>query len=133
MVPKQREMDSIVRQVFEAIESKDHLSSTLLVLCGDHGMNDAGNHGGSAVGETSPALVFISPKFKTITTGVASPAEFREDFQYYKVVEQSDIVPTLGGLLGFPVPVNNLGAFIKEFLPLWSNSKQRHYTFSSQD
>ncbi|KAH8821521.1 GPI ethanolamine phosphate transferase-like protein 2 [Xylogone sp. PMI_703] len=125
MVPKQREMDSVIRQVYEAIESKDYLKSTLLVLCGDHGMNDAGNHGGSAPGETSPALVFISPKFKSIATHIQVPAEFREDFQYYKVVEQSDIAPTLGGLLGFPVPVNNLGAFIPEFLPLWQDKKDK--------
>ena len=124
MIPKQREMDGIVRQIYEAIETRDSLKSTLLVLCGDHGMNDAGNHGGSAPGETSPALVFISPKLKAITSGFESPAQFQEDFRYYTTVEQSDIAPTLGALLGFPVPRNNLGAFINDFLPFWPNSKQ---------
>jgi ethanolaminephosphotransferase len=119
MVPKQREMDSIVQQIYEAIEKHEYLESTLLVLCGDHGMNDAGNHGGSAPGETSPALIFISPKLKEITLGSESPANFRDDFQYYTSVEQSDIAPTLGALLGFPVPRNNLGAFIVDFLPFW--------------
>jgi ethanolaminephosphotransferase len=122
MIPKQREMDSIVRQIYEAIETEESLKSTLLVLCGDHGMNDAGNHGGSAPGETSPALVFISPKLKTITSGYESPASFEDEFQYYTVVEQSDIAPTLGALLGFPAPRNNLGAFITDFLPFWPNS-----------
>ena len=103
--------------------TKDHLNSTLLVLCGDHGMNDAGNHGGSAPGETSPALVFISPKLKAINSGSESPARLREDFQYYQTVEQSDIAPTLGALLGFPVPRNNLGAFIFDFLDFWPNRK----------
>lgn len=112
-------MDSIVRQIYEAIETKEFLKSTLLVLCGDHGMNDAGNHGGSAAGETSPALVFISPKLTTIAPLVQSPAPFNGDFQYYTVIEQSDIAPTLGALLGFPVPRNNLGAFITNFLPMW--------------
>jgi len=119
MIPKQHEMDGIVRQIYEAIETEDFLKSTLLVLCGDHGMNDAGNHGGSSPGETSPALVFISPKLKDITSGLLSPAPFNEDFRYYKHISQSDIAPTLGGLLGFPVPRNNLGAFIADFLPLW--------------
>ena len=64
MLPKQREMDSIVKLMYETIQAKDRFKSTLIVLAGDHGMNDAGNHGGSAEGETSPALVFISPKFK---------------------------------------------------------------------
>jgi ethanolaminephosphotransferase len=121
MIPKQREMDGIVRQIYEAIETEESLKSTLLVLCGDHGMNDAGNHGGSASGETSPALVFISPKLQTITSGLQAPAIFNDDFQYYTTVEQSDIAPTLGALLGFPVPQNNLGAFIPSFLPFWSN------------
>jgi len=44
MIPKQREMDSIVKQVYEAMETKQKLQSTLLVLLGDHGMNDAGLH-----------------------------------------------------------------------------------------
>jgi len=121
MIPKQHEMDSIVHQIYEAIEAEDFLKSTLLVLCGDHGMNDAGNHGGSSPGETSPALVFISPKLKTIASGLPSPAPFNEAFRYYNHVSQSDIAPTLGGLLGFPVPRNNLGAFIVDFLPLWSS------------
>lgn len=123
MIPKQHEMDGIVSQLYDAMTTKDHLKSTLLVLLGDHGMNDAGNHGGSAPGETSPALVFISPMLKTVGRGVESPAPFREDFQYYYTIEQSDIAPTLGALLGFPVPRNNLGAFIPHFLPFWPKSR----------
>ena len=127
MVPKQREMDGIVKQIYEAMEEKPYLKTTLLVLLGDHGMNDAGNHGGSAPGETSPALVFISPKLKKITSGgYKTPAPFREDFQYYSTVKQSDIAPTLAGLLGFPVPQNNLGAFIPKFLDFWPSSRFSH-------
>lgn len=125
MIPKQHEMDGIVRLIYENMEAKDYLNSTLLVLCGDHGMNDAGNHGGSAPGETSPALVFMSPRFKDSSHErqfLEAPAPFEEEFQYYKTVEQSDIAPTLGALLGFPVPKNNLGAFIDDFLPFWPES-----------
>lgn len=122
MIPKQREMDTVVSRIYEAIESQDFLKSTLLVLCGDHGMNDAGNHGGSSPGETSPALVFVSPKLKAIAPKLEVPAKFEEDFKYYTTIEQSDIAPTLGALLGFPVPRNNLGAFIPDFLPFWPNS-----------
>ncbi|KAM3073420.1 major facilitator superfamily transporter protein [Clarireedia jacksonii] len=128
MVPKQYEMDGIVRQIYENMESKDYLSSTLLILCGDHGMNDAGNHGGSSPGETSPALVFISPKFKDVRTKdqeLQVPAPFEEEFQYYKTVEQSDIAPTLAALLGFPVPRNNLGTFIDDFLVFWPKKNDR--------
>ncbi|KAH7321472.1 GPI ethanolamine phosphate transferase-like protein 2 [Rhexocercosporidium sp. MPI-PUGE-AT-0058] len=119
MIPKQHEMDGIVKSIYEAMTNKEHLQSTLLVLCGDHGMNDAGNHGGSAPGETSPALVFVSPKLRNINPGHRAPAPFEEEFQYYSTVEQSDIAPTLGSLLGFPAPRNNLGAMIPDFLPFW--------------
>ncbi len=119
MVPKQAEMDDVVKRIYQAIESEDHLQSTLFVLCGDHGMNDAGNHGGSAPGETSPALIFISPKLQTISHGLESPLAVAEGYRYYTAVEQSDIVPTLAGLLGFPIPLNNVGVLIPDMLGFW--------------
>ncbi|KOS16884.1 GPI ethanolamine phosphate transferase 2 [Escovopsis weberi] len=125
MPAKQREMDGIVEDIFEALESQSHLGSTLLVLCGDHGMNDAGNHGASSPGETSPALVFMSPKLKEISTGYAAPARPENEFDYYSTVEQSDITPTLAALLGFPISKNNLGAFIFEFLPFWPDPRDQ--------
>ncbi|KAF2446391.1 hypothetical protein P171DRAFT_453791 [Karstenula rhodostoma CBS 690.94] len=130
MIPKQKEMDDIVKDIYSAIENEDHLSKTLFVLCGDHGMNEGGNHGGSAAGETSPALVFMSPKLKDVTqhANKVSPTRPREgdrEFEYYRMVEQSDIAPTLAGLLGFPVPRNNLGIFIKELLNFWPNRTDR--------
>ena len=123
MIPKQQEMDGLVQQMYQAIETEPHLKSTLLILCGDHGMNDAGNHGGSSPGETSPALVFMSPKLKGKGPELQVPAPYEENFQYYETVEQSDIVPTLGALLGFPVPRNNLGTIITQFSALWPESE----------
>ncbi|CAN9381830.1 unnamed protein product [Alternaria alternata] len=129
MVPKQIEMDGIVRDIYSAIENEDHLSNTLFVLCGDHGMNDGGNHGGSSPGETSPALVFMSPKLTKVTESAdkRSPIKPKNEgeFEYYRLVEQSDIAPTLAGLLGFPVPQNNLGVFLKEFLGFWDKPSDR--------
>jgi ethanolaminephosphotransferase len=123
MIPKQMEMDDIVQGIYEAIENEDHLSNALFVLCGDHGMNDGGNHGGSSLGETSPALVFMSPKIKKITEfkDKVSPVEPVKDLDFYKKIEQSDIAPTLAGLLGFPIPQNNLGVFIEDFLHFWDD------------
>ncbi len=130
MIPKQTEMDGILKQIYGAIENQLHLKSTLLVLCGDHGMNDAGNHGGSAEGETSPALVFISPKLRTISNGLKCPVITPDSsFAYYKTVEQSDIVPTIAGLLGFPVPLNNLGCFIPELLRFWDEGLSYSFFF----
>lgn len=122
MLPKQKEMDGVVKQIYQAMETQPHLQSTLFVLCGDHGMNEGGNHGGSSPGETSPALVFISPKLSPIANGLVCPTHAKQDFDYYHEVDQSDITPTLAGLLGFPVPMNNLGVFIPHFLGLWEQS-----------
>jgi ethanolaminephosphotransferase len=128
MIPKQQEMDGIVRDIYNAIENEDHLSNTLFVLCGDHGMNDGGNHGGSSPGETSPALVFMSSKLTKLTAGypMQSPVKPKNEgeFEYYRMVEQSDIAPTIAGLLGFPVPRNNLGVFLREFLWFWDKGRK---------
>ena len=40
MLSKQREMDEIIKLMYGSMKSKDHLKSTLLVLAGDHGMNE---------------------------------------------------------------------------------------------
>ncbi|KAH7140582.1 alkaline-phosphatase-like protein [Dactylonectria macrodidyma] len=125
MVPKQQEMDGIVQVLFESMASQKHLDSTLLILCGDHGMNDAGNHGASSPGETSPALVFVSPKLKTISTKLRAPMQSKGEFEYYSMVEQSDIAPTIAALLGFPVSKNNLGALIPDFLPFWPKTNDK--------
>jgi ethanolaminephosphotransferase len=120
MLPKQHEMDSVVTEIYTAMQQQDHLQSTLFVLCGDHGMNEAGNHGGSSAGETSPALLFMSPKFEALGRR-ESPVEPSGDMQYYQTVEQADIAPTLAGLLGIPIPLNSLGVFIPDFLEMWDN------------
>lgn len=120
MIPKQIEMDGIVRQVYEAIETEKHLQETLFVLVGDHGMNDGGGHGGSSAGETSAALVFMSPKLKSLGgAGRSSPEVPKDEFTFYRRIEQPDVAPTLTSLLGLPIPKNNLGLVVKEFLPLW--------------
>jgi ethanolaminephosphotransferase len=135
MVPKQEEMDDMVRTIYSAIENEDHLANTLFVLCGDHGMNEGGNHGGSSEGETSPALVFMSPKLTKVTGQLRKESPIKpkagSEFEYYRLVEQSDIAPTLAGLLGFPVPQNNLGVFLKEFLGFWGNF-QCHVSFKDR-
>lgn len=119
MIPKQKEMDTVVRIIYGFMEEEAHLSSALLVLCGDHGMNDGGNHGGASPGETSPALTFISPKFQEMGLVRSLPKTSSEEFDFYDKVDQSDIAPTLSALLGFPIPLNNLGVIIPQFLPLW--------------
>ncbi|EXJ92928.1 hypothetical protein A1O3_01484 [Capronia epimyces CBS 606.96] len=126
MPGKQAEMDGIVRQIYTAMENSHHLQSCLLVLLGDHGMNEGGNHGASSPGEVSTALTFISPKLKSAFEGQTSPIDSTVDYKYYDVVQQSDIVPTLAALLGFPVPQNNLGIIIPRLLELWTVQQDQY-------
>ncbi|KAF4548123.1 Type I phosphodiesterase / nucleotide pyrophosphatase-like protein 1 [Elsinoe fawcettii] len=129
MLPKQREMDGVVEQIYKAMKTEDHLKDTLLVLAGDHGMNSAGNHGGSAEGETSTALVFASPKLQqksrvTKRKALSAPVQPRKgsEFDYYRKVQQSDLVPTLAALLDVPIPKNSLGIVIPDLLDLYSDN-----------
>lgn len=129
MLPKQKEMDDIVRQIFETMETAGHHANTLLVVLGDHGMNAGGNHGGSGPGETEPALLFASPKLKKrhARPHYESPRlpEKGTEYHYYRKIEQSDIVPTLASLMGMPIPKNSLGVFINEFAACWRRPEDR--------
>ncbi|ODQ82885.1 hypothetical protein BABINDRAFT_159380 [Babjeviella inositovora NRRL Y-12698] len=119
MKPKQQEMDQVIEQLYRYVEEHPE---TLLVVAGDHGMNEIGNHGGASIGETSAGLVFISPKLEPISSQKSKIAPVAENpgFEFYKRVQQIDLVPTLSMLLQVPIPKNNLGVFIPDFLPLWA-------------
>lgn len=124
MPAKQRELDVVVEQIFHGLLQKD--DKTLMVLMGDHGMNDIGNHGGSSVGETSSAMVLLSSQFKRygLAKGqVKLPLPYTADFDYLAAVDQIDLVPTLSELIGLQVPINSLGAFIPAFLPLYKDKQ----------
>ncbi|KAK9377378.1 alkaline-phosphatase-like protein [Lipomyces chichibuensis] len=126
MPDKQREMDQIVEMLFEYAEKLQETEgkSTLLVLCGDHGMNEIGNHGGSSAGETAAALLFASPLFSKPGSGLRAPLNVTDNYEYYNVIEQVDIVPSISGLVGNPFPMNNIGVFVPELLRFWSRSDQ---------
>lgn len=115
MESKQHEMDKVIQRLYEYINKNQ---DTVLVVMGDHGMNEIGNHGGALAGEVSPGLALISPKFKKLDLDVLPPHDV-ENFQYYRPCTQIDLVPTLSALLGLPIPKNNVGVVLKEILPLF--------------
>ncbi|KAG7906358.1 hypothetical protein KL906_004450 [Ogataea polymorpha] len=124
MPAKQREMDSIIRRIFESTVKKDE--NTLFVVMGDHGMNEVGNHGGSSIGEVSAGLLLVSSKFKKLQSEQKAPIPRNPDFDYFRHIEQIDLVPTLSTLLGLRIPINNLGTFMHDLLPLYTGKdKQR--------
>ncbi|VEU24173.1 DEKNAAC105380 [Brettanomyces naardenensis] len=126
MPGKQVELDSVVKQIFNGLLKDD--PNTLMVLLGDHGMNDAGNHGGSSVGEVSSGMVLISSKFGGMKKALSSselPLSVDPSFNYLQNIDQIDLVPTLAELTGLNVPINSLGTFIPSLLPLYHSSLDR--------
>ncbi|EGW35075.1 major facilitator superfamily protein [Spathaspora passalidarum NRRL Y-27907] len=115
MKSKQEEMDQVLKRLYTYAEKSRE--DIVIVLMGDHGMNEIGNHGGSSIGETSAALTFISPKFKQ--PGLVAPVSNVSDFAYYNKISQIDLVPTLSTLLNIPIPKNSLGIIARPVLELW--------------
>jgi ethanolaminephosphotransferase len=90
-------------------------------------MNEAGNHGGNEAGETEATLLFASPKFRTMSTKEqyecpTLPTEGTR-FDYYNAVEQQDVVPTLSGLMGLPIPRNSIGKPLSTLRGMWSTDE----------
>ena len=114
---KLEQMDQVLRNVVEKLDS-----DTLLIVMGDHGMDQNGNHGGDSEMETAAALWLYS-KGPELTGGVEFDRKLSESWPTYtfpgstapiRHVNQIDLVPTLSLLLGIPIPFNNLGIIIPE-------------------
>ncbi|OAV89434.1 hypothetical protein PTTG_05988 [Puccinia triticina 1-1 BBBD Race 1] len=111
MGPKQEQLDLAVARIFDSISKHDLRSnqSTLLLVAGDHGMTDTGNHGGSSKEELSTALLLASPSFHRV--GLASDQEIEPE-----QVQQVDIVPTIAMLFGTGIPPASIGVAIQSAL-----------------
>ncbi|GAA5828253.1 hypothetical protein JCM11251_002660 [Rhodosporidiobolus azoricus] len=135
---KLRETNRLLEQVVDKMQE-----DTLLVVVGDHGMTDRGDHGGDSREEVDAALWVFSKSSKPLVDlkwfehPISSPrhplaAVFEASRQSELVdrfeaawpekalsspsrsVSQIDLVPTLSLLLGLPVPFGNLGLPIPE-------------------
>lgn len=134
---KLKETQRLLEQVVERLEE-----DTLLVVMGDHGMTERGDHGGDSRDEVEAAL-WIYSKGATLTdstwfdhptTSIRHPLaklfnssasandlgdrmelEWTErGLERTRAVSQVDIVPTLSLLLGLPIPFGNLGLVIPD-------------------
>ncbi|XP_017265950.1 GPI ethanolamine phosphate transferase 3 [Kryptolebias marmoratus] len=107
MADKLTQMDGVIRSVIDRLQN-----DTLLVVMGDHGMTDTGDHGGESQKETDAALFLYSP-----SPIFQAPLSQNEP----DVVPQTDLVPTLALLLGTPIPYSSVGQVL---LPLFSPHQQ---------
>ena len=108
--PKLREMDQVIARIVQHISVSDQSRCipsargcrTLLVVTGDHGMNELGNHGGSSLLEINTGLILIDIAWHG-----------SNQTHQLQSVNQVDLIPTLSILLGLPIPQNSLGRLIR--------------------
>ncbi|XP_051269336.1 GPI ethanolamine phosphate transferase 3 [Dicentrarchus labrax] len=109
MADKLTQMDGVIRSVMDRLQN-----DTLLVVMGDHGMTDTGDHGGESQKETDAAIFLYSPS----PLFPAPPSQSEPD-----VVPQTDLVPTLALLLGVPIPYSNVGQVLLPLFPSHGQTK----------
>uniref|UniRef100_V5EG11 Uncharacterized protein n=1 Tax=Kalmanozyma brasiliensis (strain GHG001) TaxID=1365824 RepID=V5EG11_KALBG len=138
MKVKLEEMQLLLKNITDAVDEE-----TLVVVMGDHGMDERGDHGGDAELEIGAGLwMYSKGGFGSVGRRVEDrldPAEYistpeveailpsRIPFsplpsppypsQGHRSVPQIDLVPTISILLGLPIPYNNLGSIIPDLFP----------------
>lgn len=118
---KQAELDNIIKNLYDKSDE-----DTLLLVLGDHGMTDSGNHGGSTDSETHAGMCFISKKLK-IKQSQKLPIENKHhDFKYLKMIQQVDLVPTLMSLFNLPIPKNNVGVLVEDILNVFMCDSEKN-------
>lgn len=131
---KLAEMDAVLRSVIDQMDD-----ATTLVVMGDHGMTDEGDHGGDTPREVSSALLVyskaagvgagefdhayfagLSARFRALRAGTPEPEAFYrgsfDDAALAGTVPQLDFAATMATLAGIPIPYGNIGAIIPELL-----------------
>lgn len=101
---KLSEMDGVLRKIHTALLAREReaRAPALLVLCGDHGMSEAGGHGASSPEEVSTPLLLVSSAFERKPGDVRRPER----------VQQTDLAATLAVGLGLPIPAGSIGRLL---------------------
>ncbi|XP_075677893.1 uncharacterized protein LOC113789903 [Dermatophagoides pteronyssinus] len=120
------EMDNVFRNIFDTITySGSSNDSYLIVITGDHGMTDAGNHGGHTNDETNTALIFISTN-KIHYIPQQSKTAFKNDIDNKIVIFQLDFAATITVLFGLKLPRKNQGRIISSVLERFNIPNDEH-------
>jgi ethanolaminephosphotransferase len=136
------EMDHVFETVWRSLERQEERRAAeasqrpgapphkpaLLVLLSDHGMNRVGNHGGASLPEASALLLLarVAPGEAGVWRGAAREAGSQESAESpaapsspapalpRREINQVDLAPTLGLLLGCGIPEDSVGRLIPE-------------------
>lgn len=109
---KLREMDNVIKIIYNALVSLNE--EAMIVVTGDHGMTEAGNHGGSTKEEVETALIAI-PLGPTVT--------HKSGHEKFEKVMQIDLAVTLSALIGLDTPEKSKG---KICLPIIKSLGMNH-------
>lgn len=105
------EMDKVIETIHNNMSKRNQ--SSLIIVCGDHGMATNGNHGGDSSLEIETAFMMIPLGKKIRALGTKN-----------RKVKQVDIAPTLSVLMGLPIPSSSLGVVIQTAIEnLWSSDE----------
>ncbi|KAL6935972.1 hypothetical protein ACO0OL_002161 [Hanseniaspora opuntiae] len=121
---KQAELDIIIKTLYDKSDE-----DTLILVLGDHGMTNSGNHGGSTDSETHAGMCFISKKFEIKQSQQLPIENKQQDFKYLKMIQQVDLVPTLMSLFNLPIPKNNVGVLIEDILDAFMSDSEKKTSF----
>jgi len=116
MKRKLSEMSQVIRAIIDNMDNE-----TLLIVVGDHGMDDKGDHGGDSELEVTTAMLMYS-KTQLTSPNHASYlknnglVEYQEtkNFINWRTINQIDFTSTFSNLMGISIPFGNLGYIIPE-------------------
>lgn len=106
MKRKLNQMDEVIRNISLSFNKTN--TSSLLMVIGDHGMTQQGDHGGDELNEIETAMFIYTNK----------PNYFLLSDDREKSVSQIDLVPTLSWFLHSLIPFSSLGMMIIDLIPL---------------
>ena len=104
MKRKLNQMDEVIRNITTVINRWN--SSSLLIVIGDHGMTQHGDHGGDELNEVETAMFLHTNRLDYFTQS-ALPT-----------VSQIDLVPTLSWFLHSSIPFSSLGMMMIDVIPV---------------
>lgn len=117
MTRKLNETNLLIKDIVDALED-----DMMLIIVGDHGMTESGDHGGESADEVEAAM-FVYSKLPLIPSSFVEATDF---------VNQVDLAPTISAILGTAVPFSNIGTVILDALPSSNNTAADvHFILSS--
>ncbi|EGF80394.1 hypothetical protein BATDEDRAFT_11390 [Batrachochytrium dendrobatidis JAM81] len=101
------EMDQMLQRVIDIVDE-----NTLVIVMGDHGMDNKGDHGGDSDNELDAAM-FLYSKVPLMDADGGDTSS-SDDKTGHRCISQIDFVSTVSMLMGVPIPFGNLGTVIPE-------------------